>query len=320
MARDAKQVTQIEFQAMPLYGIGTVARLTGVKPDTLRVWERRYSLGASHKSPTGRRQYTQTDLDHLQLVSALVESGTRIGEIAGSDRKTLEHLLDSSTGTTAAAPKPRVIFVGQRLASWLQEHQGYLAKCNAKITASSVIEFLDAASTNEFVCDALVVESTSLGPEAWRRLSNARECLGNPSLMVLADSISDHWREELDRAGVASAEFPPQPTELAYYLAHGVTEKESDAGHSSLSELVSTRPHAFSEKQLRELKEIGSQDSTQLITMVEDLNELETVCASRDGDTWQEAASNAVIYALVRQARWLTERALETAVSPHGRS
>ncbi|AQA18780.1 hypothetical protein BST95_11565 [Halioglobus japonicus] len=305
---------------MPLYGIGTVARLTGVKPDTLRVWERRYHLGASHKSPTGRRQYTQTDLDHLQLISALVQSGTRIGEIANSDRKTLEHLLESSTGTAAAAPRPRVTFVGQRLAGWLEEHQGYLAKCNARITSSSVIEFLEAASSREFQCDALVVESTSLGPEAWRRLNSARECLGDPCLMILADSISDHWREELDRAGVASAPFPPEPTELAYYLAHGITERETEAGHSSLADLVARRPHSFSDKQLRELQEASPDGYQKLVSMVQDLNELEDTCASRDGDTWQQAASNAVIYALVRQARWLTERALETAVSPHGRS
>jgi hypothetical protein len=35
------------LEPRPLYGIGTVARLTGLKSDTLRVWERRYGLGAS---------------------------------------------------------------------------------------------------------------------------------------------------------------------------------------------------------------------------------------------------------------------------------
>ena len=33
------------LEPRPLYGIGTVARLTGLKSDTLRVWERRYGLG-----------------------------------------------------------------------------------------------------------------------------------------------------------------------------------------------------------------------------------------------------------------------------------
>ncbi|MDC0972938.1 MerR family DNA-binding transcriptional regulator, partial [Luminiphilus sp.] len=47
------------LEPRPLYGIGTVARLTGLKPDTLRVWERRYGLGASYKSASGRRLFTQ---------------------------------------------------------------------------------------------------------------------------------------------------------------------------------------------------------------------------------------------------------------------
>ena len=78
------------LEPRPLYGIGTVARLTGLKPDTLRVWERRYGLGASYKSASGRRLFTQSDLEHLQLITALVTDGVRIGEIASSDRKTLE--------------------------------------------------------------------------------------------------------------------------------------------------------------------------------------------------------------------------------------
>ena len=106
----------VTLEPRPLYGIGTVARLTGLKSDTLRVWERRYGLGASYKSATGRRQYTQSDLDHLQLVSALVKQGVRIGEIAASDRKTLEVLLEqqNQAGTSKSLPpsKPRVVFVG----------------------------------------------------------------------------------------------------------------------------------------------------------------------------------------------------------------
>ena len=85
--------TTTALEPRPLYGIGTVARLTGLKADTLRVWERRYGLGASNKSATGRRQYTQADLDHLQLVAALVSQGVRIGEIAASDGNTLQVLL-----------------------------------------------------------------------------------------------------------------------------------------------------------------------------------------------------------------------------------
>ena len=114
------------LEPRPLYGIGTVARLTDLKSDTLRVWERRYGLGASYKSATGRRQYTQSDLDHLQLVSALVKQGVRIGEIAGSDRKTLEVLLEQQGRMATSRPvppaKPRVVFVGADLCQCLLQN------------------------------------------------------------------------------------------------------------------------------------------------------------------------------------------------------
>ena len=109
--------TTAALEPRPLYGIGTVARLTGLKADTLRVWERRYGLGASHKSATGRRQYTQSDLDHLQLVAALVNQGVRIGEIAASDGKTLQVLLErqSQNGVSRKEVPPaksKVLFIG----------------------------------------------------------------------------------------------------------------------------------------------------------------------------------------------------------------
>jgi hypothetical protein len=40
----------VQLQPRPLYGIGTVSRLTGIKADTLRVWERRYDLISALRS------------------------------------------------------------------------------------------------------------------------------------------------------------------------------------------------------------------------------------------------------------------------------
>ena len=134
---------QAVLEPRPLYGIGTVARLTGLKPDTLRVWERRYGLGASHKSQTGRRQYTQSDVEHLQMVSALVSSGSRIGEIANSERKTLEMLLRGrgrGANNAIPEPKPSVVFLGEGLCDWLEEHQGCLANVDARLARFSLAD------------------------------------------------------------------------------------------------------------------------------------------------------------------------------------
>ena len=54
------------LEPRPLYGIGTVARLTGLKPDTLRVWERRYGLGPC-LTPSPIKHFC-TNTGSLQLV------------------------------------------------------------------------------------------------------------------------------------------------------------------------------------------------------------------------------------------------------------
>ena len=161
------------LERRPLYGIGTVARLTGLKPDTLRVWERRYGLGASHKSQTGRRQYTQSDLEHLQLVAALVTSGSRIGEIANNERKTLEMLLRGRgkvSDKTLPDPKPSVVFLGEALCDWLDEHQGCLANVDARLARFALAEADVERFEGLVSVDCMVVECATLSSKHLARL------------------------------------------------------------------------------------------------------------------------------------------------------
>lgn len=64
--------------------ISAVAARTGISPDTLRVWQRRYGLGASRQSAGGHRRYTSGDLDRLRAVQKLLEQGASIGQAARS--------------------------------------------------------------------------------------------------------------------------------------------------------------------------------------------------------------------------------------------
>ncbi|WP_345381580.1 MerR family transcriptional regulator [Pseudonocardia yuanmonensis] len=62
--------------------ISSAARGLGIEPATLRVWQRRYGLGASHRSAGGHRRYTDADLARLRTVRDLVDSGMRTGDAA----------------------------------------------------------------------------------------------------------------------------------------------------------------------------------------------------------------------------------------------
>jgi methanogenic corrinoid protein MtbC1 len=58
----------------PTYNLKVVVRETGLKPDTIRAWERRYGLPTPERSKGGHRLYSQQDIDTLKwLVSRQAE-------------------------------------------------------------------------------------------------------------------------------------------------------------------------------------------------------------------------------------------------------
>ncbi|HEY1099066.1 MAG TPA: MerR family transcriptional regulator [Myxococcota bacterium] len=68
--------------ALKPYAIGTAARLAGIPPETLRIWERRYELLAPARTDGGHRLYSEDDVALLRAVKRLVDAGMRIGTIA----------------------------------------------------------------------------------------------------------------------------------------------------------------------------------------------------------------------------------------------
>ena len=314
----------IELQRRPLYSIGTVARLTGVKPDTLRIWERRYQLGASHKSPSGRRLFTQADLEHLQLVAALVASGTRIGEIASSGRRTLEMLLRSSgKGVQSDIPirKPRILFVGDALCDWLEEHQGCLVHVDALLVrcmpAQLDISLVDAVGG----IDGLVAECGALTAATSAMLSALAAALQTSNVLVLHRHSNERLLEELDQKGYTSSSFPPDPAFLAFHLTLSVAVKGAGLGAENLVQLVQGKPRLFDERELSEARKVRSaldcECPRHITDLVRALGTFEEYSASCSAGNWRDASVHACIYAYTMQARWLMEKSLMLVLEAH---
>lgn len=75
----------------PRHPIAAVSRRTGLSQQVLRAWERRYGTVVPQRTPTGRRLYTDRDLETLTLLKRLIDAGYRIGSL--QDR-TLTELRD----------------------------------------------------------------------------------------------------------------------------------------------------------------------------------------------------------------------------------
>jgi MerR family transcriptional regulator, heat shock protein HspR len=67
--------------ARGLYGISVASELTGLDPQTLRLYERRGLLTPA-RTEGGTRRYSNDDLDRLARISDLVGKGVNIAGIA----------------------------------------------------------------------------------------------------------------------------------------------------------------------------------------------------------------------------------------------
>ena len=322
---EANAMQNVSLEPRPLYGIGTVARLTGLKPDTLRVWERRYGLGASHKSDTGRRQYTQADLEHLQLVSTLVGTGARIGEIAKTERKTLEMLLrnQGSQGLKALpATKPTVVFLGEQLCDWLEDHQGCIANVDARLARVSLAQVASAGFDELETVDTLVVECPNLSASALQQLGALAQSLKASRVLVSYQFGNDRWLSELKEKGMLATSFPPDPAYLAFEISRSIAEKSTALGETNMGDLVTTRPRQFSEEELSAARLLKStlecECPRHIADLIRALASFEEYSSSCSVENWHDAAVHSCIYAYTGQARWLMERALSAVLEERG--
>jgi DNA-binding transcriptional MerR regulator len=86
------------------YPLRSAARLTGLSPEVLRAWERRYAVVEPLRTPGGTRRYRASDLERLRLLKAAIEAGHRIGSLAGLSNTELEQLGSARE----AAPRDRL--------------------------------------------------------------------------------------------------------------------------------------------------------------------------------------------------------------------
>ncbi|MBD0669452.1 MerR family transcriptional regulator, partial [Streptomyces sp. CBMA156] len=61
---------------------GSVARLLGVSPTTIRSWERRYGIGPSRRDPGHHRRWSPADIALLEAMCRLAARGVRPAEAA----------------------------------------------------------------------------------------------------------------------------------------------------------------------------------------------------------------------------------------------
>ena len=88
--------------------IQVVAQRTGLSPDVLRIWERRYAVVKPSRSATGRRLYSDRDVEHLLLLRRATLAGRSISQVADLDSEELRGLVEADEVAAARSPRPAI--------------------------------------------------------------------------------------------------------------------------------------------------------------------------------------------------------------------
>ncbi len=96
---------------LPTYNLKAVVKETGIKPDTLRAWERRYGLPQPQRSLGGHRLFSRRDIDTIEWLMEREKEGLSISRAVGLWRSLeaegRDPLLHRSALTSAGARPAR---------------------------------------------------------------------------------------------------------------------------------------------------------------------------------------------------------------------
>jgi DNA-binding transcriptional MerR regulator/methylmalonyl-CoA mutase cobalamin-binding subunit len=79
--------------ALPKHPIRVVSKRTGLTPEVLRAWEKRYSVVVPSRTEGGQRLYSDADVERLSLLHRAVEEGRSISQVAGLPTEALDELV-----------------------------------------------------------------------------------------------------------------------------------------------------------------------------------------------------------------------------------
>lgn len=121
-----------------LYKIGAVSKRTGITPECLRAWERRYGLAPAERAGK-TRFYSAEQVEWLLAVKALLDQGHPISQVVHFDDEEIERRLRPAAGVTAQPTRQavRVGIVGARLIEALRD------ACDSGATALEAAQWAD---------------------------------------------------------------------------------------------------------------------------------------------------------------------------------
>lgn len=194
--------------------ISAAAALTGVSNHTLRKWESRHGIVVPERTETGRRFYSESQVNQLKLIKQLLEHGHSLSHLADLNEVQLTELATKHDAAPSLGAVNSLVLVGPNVCRQLTDW----GDRNVTTHAMDGYRWLDAqpgiAETSAERA-ALVIEVNTLPPERCQQLAQLRQT-DFSRIVVIARMTSRRTRRQLRLQGIVAIDsLIPEPALLA---------------------------------------------------------------------------------------------------------
>lgn len=320
---------QTSSRTAPIFGIGAVARMTGLTDHTLRIWERRYQAVVAARAANGRRVYQAVDVDKLNLLKTLTDQGHSIGQIANESIDELSTRVDAARrlSSQTLSKDIRTAVLGEFIPAKFESLARNVGSLRVIVSDNDADRF--AADLRQVEADVVILELSTINPETPARLQKLMDLCGARRGIVIYTFARSTDLDGLRNAGAIPLRSPlsAEDIEAAVVRAYQDSEPgEKAAARPAAPEPIAGQarqadiaPRHFSQRQLAKLastaSDIACECPQHLAQLVADLGAFEVYsaqCTNRDDD---DAELHRYLHDQTAAARTLIEASLRRVVA-----
>ena len=312
------------------YEISAVARMSGLSPHVLRVWERRYSVVEPRRSDNQRRQYSQTDVDRLILLKRLVDHGHAIGSVASlsmdqlSDRiEKLEEAnpVNGSDGANSTNTLQRIGLIGTSIRQSVRE----VADGDELLRIVGEFEDLDELqrSVQAGSIDILFYEKDTIFMEDLPDIQQSIESIGAVRAFVIYRFAERKVLESTPNSGITALRAPIEIAGIK--MALGTVPQPLSLGETreiSFHVDENIPPRMFSSEDLMRFSKISPalqcECPRHLATILRSLVAFEEYSSKCESKNTQDAELHGFLHLTTAQCRFDMEKALAKVLTHEG--
>lgn len=314
------------------HDIATVAQITGLTAANIRAWEKRYQTIVPRRTETGRRLYTDDDLEKLKLLKKLSDLGIPIRSTASLSVEELEAKISELNASTSgrsvpAAPipfpaTPRVMAIGAHALRRVKR-VSELGLAFRLVEIERVALDPDSFHTGADLTDILVVEAPALFEETIADLYRLQQRFGGNQILVLYRYSQSATLERIqrDESNIVAVQEPITDQDLRNALARLVLLSTRDRVDSEIAQvpLAGSRPRGIERRfDEADLDKIGMLNSTvdcecprHIANLLKGLNAFEAYSAACESRNPADAQMHHFLYQTTIKARVAMEEAME---------